>query len=181
MIAAMMALAAQQGPYGAAHEHTAGYDQITGAGIPVYAAGYYAPYAAGYAADQITGAQYAAGAAVPVYAAGAAMAPYFQHLAMQAAARGHGAPPTVAYGHNLGIESSHPSQPRMLPLGFASTGTVAASAVQSVVSRPQALFRGERLLIPSTVATNFQINDLRVGMVSMMVQATALPASAFQE
>jgi hypothetical protein len=70
---------------------------------------------------------------------------------------------------------------RRFPIGFASVGTVAASATQLVTSRPQILFRPERLIVPATVAANFNIADIRVGKNSQFVQSTPIAASSFSE
>jgi len=50
-----------------------------------------------------------------------------------------------------------------------------------IVSRPQICFRGERLVIPSTIAQHFSIIDIKVGNRSQLANSTALPAMTFCE
>lgn len=58
--------------------------------------------------------------------------------------------------------------------------TIHGSAVD-VVSRPQVVFRGERLIIPSNVAQHFSVIDIKVANRSQLANSTALPAMAFCE
>jgi hypothetical protein len=55
-----------------------------------------------------------------------------------------------------------------------------ATAV-NVISRPQIIFRCERLVVPSGTAEHFSILDLRVGNRSQLIESTELPAQAFAE
>ena len=173
---------------GSVPRHTAGY-------LPHYAG--YLPHYAGW--DTIVGADPVAQAAQQAVAAVASAPPHMQqslamrlaasplgrHPIVQGALGGGGGPAmppsTVAYGSNLGIQSAPSSKPRLFPIGFTSGGTVAASGTVIITSRPQILFRPERLIVPSSLAANFQINDIRVGKNSQLVQASPLPASAFVE
>ena len=50
-----------------------------------------------------------------------------------------------------------------------------------VVSRPQIVFRGERLVVPSSIASFFALIDIKVGNRSQLANSTALPAQVFQE
>jgi hypothetical protein len=59
--------------------------------------------------------------------------------------------------------------------GRSSVGCV------DVVSRPQIVFRGERLVVPSSIAQFFAIVDIKVGNRSQLANSTALPASTFAE
>lgn len=71
---------------------------------------------------------------------------------------------------------------RRLVLGMASTGAVAAGAIAQIVARPQNLaFKPQRIVIPSTIAPDFLITDIKVGNVSQMVQSGTLPAEAFTQ
>lgn len=176
---------------GSIPRHTAGY-------LPHFAGGL--PHFAGW--DTIVGADPVSQAAAAAVQQVASAPPHMQALMAQHLARsplgnhpivqqalgGAGnpypasmAPSSVAYGSNLGVQQSPSSKPRLFPIGFTSGGTVAASGTVIITSRPQILFRPERLIVPSAVATNFQINDIRVGKNSQLVQASPLPASAFVE
>jgi hypothetical protein len=48
-----------------------------------------------------------------------------------------------------------------------------------VTSRPQIMFRGERLVIGSRTAKYFGLIDIRVGNRSQLANSTALPGTAF--
>jgi hypothetical protein len=88
--------------------------------------------------------------------------------------------PGVAYGSNPQVVDRPLMDIRQFPLGFISTG-FPASAEASVVSRPQVVFRGERLIVPSNVSPSFAILDVKVGNRSQLVNSTALPAQMFIE
>lgn len=143
--------------------YAAGAAQIVGA-LPQYGSGALPQYAAGNA--QIVGALQQA------YAAGAAAA----------TAKLANAPATgnqIAYGGHLGVNERAPRDARLFPLPFTQLA-IAASASAVVTSRPQVLFRPQRLVIASAaVQTNFVITDIRVGKDSQFVQAGELEASTF--
>jgi hypothetical protein len=106
------------------------------------------------------------------YAAGAAAAA--QQL-QNAAPRGN----AIAYGSNLGTNERPPRDARLFPLPFTLLA-IPASATATVTSRPQVLFRPQRLVVASSaVQTNFVINDIRVGKDSQFVQAGSLEAAVF--
>jgi hypothetical protein len=71
---------------------------------------------------------------------------------------------------------------REYPLGFVSLA-IAAGATVDVTSNPQIRFRGERLVIPSTLVAigTFLVQDIKVGNVSQFPASGALPASTFSE
>ncbi len=69
---------------------------------------------------------------------------------------------------------------REYPLGFYQAA-VAASAVAIVTSRPQVLFRGERLVIAASVSANFLIIDLKVGKNSQLANSNQIPAEVFDQ
>ena len=50
-----------------------------------------------------------------------------------------------------------------------------------VISRPQIVFKGERLVVPSNIAADFAIIDVKVGNRSQLANSTALPAQVFCE
>lgn len=75
---------------------------------------------------------------------------------------------------------SRPRQVKRIMLGFGTT-TVAASATVPLTSRPQKWFQPERLYIPASQGTNFQINDIKVGNVSMYLNTNAGGSVMFVE
>lgn len=99
--------------------------------------------------------------------------------------------PGVAYGGTPTIQARDMRDIRGLAIGFYQPG-INPSSIFNVISRPQVIFRPERLVIPdslaypgqtggSTQADSFQILDLKTGNRSMLVEATSLPARAFVE
>ncbi len=69
---------------------------------------------------------------------------------------------------------------RKQPLGFASTGTVAAGASATITVPPQTLFRGRKLSVPADIAPYFTIDQLLVGNTPQFAAAGALPADSFR-
>lgn len=149
-------------------------------------------YAAGM--EQIVGMQQIVGnyprtGALPSYAAGALPQYHAAYAAGAAAAMAQmqngGGPPNatpagnaIAYGGALGVQQRDATQARLFPLGFVQLA-VAALATATITSRPQILFRPQRIVVPASVGTNFVITDIRIGKDSQLVQATELPAEIF--
>jgi hypothetical protein len=78
------------------------------------------------------------------------------------------------------VRAQVPTKARRLVLPMESTGTVAAGAAATITARPQSIaFRPQRIVIPSTIAPNFIILDIKVGNKSQLVQNGALPGEAF--
>lgn len=73
-----------------------------------------------------------------------------------------------------------PNRSRRYPLGFVPTA-VAAGAAASIPAGPQNLFRAERLVIPSDIAFDFGVTDIKVGNQSQLVQNVQVPAAVFSE
>lgn len=101
--------------------------------------------------------------------------------------RGHGAPQGQGQGrqaHPLPgggyLVQRPPSAKQVVFLGFGPQ-SINGSATFVFNSQPQRIFRGERLTIPSALANNFQVNDLKVGTDSMNVGAGPIPAAIFSE
>lgn len=109
------------------------------------------------------------------YAAGAAA----QASAM-AVPDGTPAGNAIAYGSTIGVSDRPASKARLYPIGFVQLA-VPASGTVTVTSRPQILFRPQRLVVPASLAANFVITDLRVGKDSQFAQATELPAEIFSQ
>ncbi len=79
------------------------------------------------------------------------------------------------------VTRERPTKAREYPLGFESAAAIAAGVSQTITSRPQTPFRGERLIVPSDIAGSFTILDLRVGKNSQFTSTGAVPARTFQE
>jgi len=88
----------------------------------------------------------------------------------------------LAYGGMPRVVERPLRDMREFPLGFFQSGIGLGVGVVDVISRPQIVFRGERLVIPSvTVAPNFSLTDVKIGNRSQLVNSTALPAQVFTE
>lgn len=69
---------------------------------------------------------------------------------------------------------------RRYPLGVVPTSI--ASGVQSqITTSPQNLFRPERLVIPSDIAFDSGVVDIKVGNTSQFVQSAEVPGALFSE
>lgn len=71
-----------------------------------------------------------------------------------------------------------PSQDRVLWLGFRYLNITSGSS-QTVTSRPQDTFAPRKVVVPSSVAPNFDILDIRIGAISQLSSADPIPAEAF--
>jgi hypothetical protein len=69
---------------------------------------------------------------------------------------------------------------RRYPLGFVPT-TLPASTTALVPSAPQNLFRPERFVVPSDIAFDVGVVDIKVGNASQLVQSVEVPAALFSE
>ena len=83
--------------------------------------------------------------------------------------------------NGLLLKETRPTKSRIFPLGFESDGAVAPGVSVVIVSRPQVLFRGERLVVPSDFSGDFVIDDVKVGKDSQFVAEGAIPARVLQE
>jgi len=116
---------------------------------------------------------------------------YYPHHPAMGMFRGPGGPPVVfagypgggvAYGGAPAVVERPLRDIREYPLGFFQSGIGGCTGAIDVISRPQIVFRGERLVIPSeTVAPNFSLIDVKVGNRSQLANSTAVPAQTFQE
>lgn len=96
--------------------------------------------------------------------------------------------PGVAYGGQSQVVEREARDVREHALGFKQTA-IASSGSNNVTSRPQVIFRGERLVVPdtlassggSTIADAFEISDIKIGNRSQLVEAVNIPAKAFLE
>ena len=69
---------------------------------------------------------------------------------------------------------------RRFPLGFQPT-TVLAGSTSNIPAAPQDMFRPERLVIPSDIAFDFGVQDVKVGNTSQLVSGGEVPAAIFTE
>jgi len=95
----------------------------------------------------------------------------------QGATQGGRAHPLPGGGY---LVQKPPTAKQVVFLGFGPQ-SINGSATFVFSSQPQRIFRGERLTVPSALANNFAINDLKVGTDSMNVGAGPIPAAVFSE
>lgn len=80
------------------------------------------------------------------------------------------------------VRQHEPTKARKIVLPMASTGTVAAAATSSITARPQTVaFKPTRVVVPASIAPDFTINDIKVGVKSQFAQSGALPAEMFTQ
>lgn len=78
------------------------------------------------------------------------------------------------------VHKRGPSKSRVQPLGF-SREAIAPGETTEITARPQVLFRGRRLLVGSSIASAFTIEDIKVGRNSQFVGTGPQPAEAFRD
>jgi hypothetical protein len=78
------------------------------------------------------------------------------------------------------LRSVSPRSSREYALGLGST-SVTGNSSANINVQPQVIFRPERLVVPSNVAVDFLITDLKVGKNSQLASTGALPAVMFTE
>lgn len=69
---------------------------------------------------------------------------------------------------------------RRYPLGFVPTEVDSGDAA-TIPAAPQNLFRPERLVIPSDIAFDFGVQDIKVGNQSQFAQSVEVPGAVFTE
>lgn len=72
------------------------------------------------------------------------------------------------------------SKKRRMPIGFTPT-TIAAGSSGTIPGLPQNLYRTERLIVPSDIAFDLGVTDLKVGNQSQFAQSSEVPAVIFSE
>lgn len=72
-----------------------------------------------------------------------------------------------------------PQTDRVLWVGFRSVAPIAAGANANVTAQPQDTFSPRKVIVPATVAPNFEIQDLRIGNISQFSSIDPVPAEAF--
>ena len=78
------------------------------------------------------------------------------------------------------LRSVPPRNAREYALGLGST-SVQGNASANINVQPQVIFRPERLVVPSNIAVDFLITDIKVCKNSQLVSTGALPAVMFTE
>ena len=78
------------------------------------------------------------------------------------------------------LRSVSPRSSREYALGLGST-SVAGNSSANINVQPQVIFRPERLVVPSNIAVDFLITDIKVGKNSQLVSTGALSAVMFTE
>jgi hypothetical protein len=79
------------------------------------------------------------------------------------------------------VDARKLSRARRMAIGFGPTALAASSAVTDVSTLPQVVFRPERLFIPSDIAFDIVVIDVKIGNRSQLVAAGALPGAIFSE
>lgn len=69
---------------------------------------------------------------------------------------------------------------RRYPLGVVPT-TITTGDTETIPTTPQNLFRPERLVIPSDIAFDVGVTDVKVGNQSQFVETSEVPGSLFSE
>ena len=103
-----------------------------------------------------------------------------EEMEVGARRRHHPGRPRAGRGQVI-VKKHHPQDVHEFPLGFDSGANIAAAGAQQVVATPLAMFRGDRLMVPSDIAGNFVLTQILVGMENQMPGTAALPCRAFQE
>ncbi len=78
------------------------------------------------------------------------------------------------------VRDVSPTKSREYVIGFGVT-SVAASGTATIIQRPQVLFRPERIIIPSNVALDFMLQDVKIGKNSQFTASAEVPAVVFAE
>jgi hypothetical protein len=78
------------------------------------------------------------------------------------------------------VSSKGYTKGRVQSIGFTSLA-VAPGTTVDIPSRPQELFRGTRLVIPSSIAASVVVEDIKVGRSSQFVASGAQPGEAFKD
>lgn len=85
---------------------------------------------------------------------------------------------------NPSLEDEHPSCYRFkeYPMGLTSDSDVPAGGTVTVEVTPQIKFKGDRIMIPSSIAPSFDVLDIKVGKSSQLpTSEDALAGEAFSE
>jgi hypothetical protein len=91
-----------------------------------------------------------------------------------------GAPPRGFNPTTYLVEPSQADAARRLILSFALDGIV-AGANATITQQPQTVFRPERLIIPASIAPNFDIVDIIIGNRRQSAATNAANGSVYSE
>jgi hypothetical protein len=78
------------------------------------------------------------------------------------------------------VEQRAPRKSREYVLGLGST-SITGNASANINVQPQVVFQPQRILIPSNIAQDFLLTDIKVGKNSQLASTGAVPAVAFTE
>ncbi len=101
--------------------------------------------------------------------------------AMKQSKAGRSALNKIKMRHAAAVVNNPLSKKRRYPLGFVPTTVDASTGGISVPGAPQNLFRPERFVVPSDIAFDLGVQDLKVGNTSQFVQNVEVPAAIFTE
>lgn len=88
----------------------------------------------------------------------------------------------IAMKHAIAVRQQALSKRRRFPLGFVPTAVAGGGATTAVIpAAPQNLFRAERVTVPSDIAFDFGVIDIKVGNSSQLVSGGEVPAAIFTE
>ena len=79
------------------------------------------------------------------------------------------------------VRGRNPPRRRLFPIALTSGRVMRAGESAGIVTRPQVLFKGIRHVVPSDIAGDFLIDDLKVGKNSQFAAESSLPARCMQE
>lgn len=100
----------------------------------------------------------------------------------RAAAAGNPQARAIAMKHAIAVRQQALSKRRRFPLGFVPTAVAGGGATTAVIpAAPQNLFRAERVTIPSDIAFDFGVIDIKVGNSSQLVSGGEVPGAIFTE
>lgn len=89
-------------------------------------------------------------------------------------------PGPAAYGGGGGggpsLQPRSITDVRQFPIGFESASGIAPGAQTTITVQPQVFYRSERLAFAASIATNFDLNDFKVGKDSQLAVAGNIPA-----
>lgn len=78
------------------------------------------------------------------------------------------------------IREQQPTKSRRLYLPMVSNGTIAAAASQTITARPQSIaFKPQRVVVPASIAPDFTIDTINVGVKPQAVQTGSVSAETF--
>mgnify|MGYP001237919428 CR=1 FL=1 len=103
------------------------------------------------------------------------------HAAAQYAPHFHRGGPAAydRHAHGPAVVEEAPTHSREFPIGFTSGTNVPAAQTVQIETKPQVLFRGERLAVPNSIVLNFEVADIKVGKDSQLAAPGNMPAECF--